>query len=267
MDLIQAMILGIVQGLTEFIPVSSTGHLLLVRQLLGLHQEAQSAFAFDILIQMGTWVAVMVFYWHDLILIARDMLNGWRGQTTPQAKIGWLIIAATIPAVLLGWLAKDSMTGLVSGLGATGLFLLVNAAFLFIAELVGNRQRKMEELNSKDALIIGAFQASALLPAVSRSAASLSGGMLRNLSRRQAARFAFLMAVPIMPAAAVIGILDLGTLSQGGDLIVPLVIGFLTSALIGYLSIRWLLNYLANKSLYPFIYYCIVVGTIAIVLN
>lgn len=267
MDLIQALILGLVQGLTEFIPISSSGHLLLVRQLLGLNLEAQSAFAFDILIQMGTWLAVVVFYWQDLVSIARDIVNGLRGQNAPQAKLGYLIITATIPAVIVGWLAKDSMTGIVSGLGATGLFLLVNATFLFIAEIVGNRQKKTEDLNTTDAFIIGALQASALLPAISRSAASLSGGMLCNLSRRQAARFAFLMAVPIMPAAAVIGLLDLGSLPQGSDLILPLVIGFLTSALVGYLSIRWLLNYLADRSLFPFIYYCIIVGTIAIVLN
>ena len=267
MNLIQAILLGAVQGFTEFVPISSTGHLLLARQILGMQQEIHSAFVFDLLIQMGTWVAVVLFYRHDLATIGVDMLNSLRRQPAPQARLGWLLVVASIPAVIVGWLAKDSMTGFVSGLGATGLFLLANAGFLVIAELLGGRKREIADLKHGDALWIGVFQASALLPAISRSAATLSGAMLRNLTRRQAARFAFLMAVPIMPAAAVVGLLDLGSLPQANDLILPLFVGFLASAIIGYLSIHWLLNYLSNRSLYPFAVYCAVVGSIAVLFN
>ena len=264
MNSLQAILLGIVQGLTEFIPVSSTGHLLLIRQLLGMHQEVQGAFVFDLLIQMGTWVAVVVFYWQDLISIARDMLNGLRRQPAPQARLGWLLALATIPAVIVGWLAKDSMNGIASGLGATGFFLLANATFLVVAELFDTRQREAKDLTGIDALWIGGFQALALLPAISRSAATISGAMTRNLRRRQAARFAFLMAVPIMPAAAVVGLLDLGNLTNPGGLFVPLLFGFAASAIVGYFSIRWLLIYLSTRSLYPFAIYCAVVGLLAI---
>lgn len=264
MNLIQAILLGIVQGLTEFIPVSSTGHLLLARQILGMHQEVQSAFAFDILIQMGTWVALVIFYFRDLFSIAHDMLNGLLGKPAPQARLGWLLALATIPAVIVGWFAKVAMTGIVSGLAATGLFLLANAALLLFAELIGKRERTAQQVKAGDALFIGAFQALALLPAVSRSAATLSGGMLRHLERRQAARFAFLMAVPIMPAAAVVGLLDLGSLPHANELIAPLILGFLVSAIVGYLSIRWLLNYLSTRSLYPFVIYCAAMGLLVI---
>lgn len=267
MNLLQAILLGAVQGFTEFIPISSTGHLLLVRQLLGMHQEIQSAFVFDLLIQMGTWTAVVIFYWRDVTSIGRDMWMGLRKQPAPQARLGWLLVVATIPAVVVGWLAKDSMTGIVSGLGATGSFLLANAVFLVAAELIGNRKKEATEINEGDALWIGVFQASALLPAISRSAATLSGAMTRHLKRQQAARFAFLMAVPIMPAAAVVGLLDLRSLPQAGDLLIPLLVGFAASAIIGYLSIRWLLNYLSNRSLYPFAIYCAAVGLITILIN
>ncbi len=264
MNLLQAILLGIVQGLTEFIPVSSTGHLLLVRQLLGMHEEVRAAFVFDLLIQMGTWVAVVAFYWHDLIAIARDILRGLRGEPAPQARLGWLLVVATIPAVIVGWLAKDSMTGVVSGLAATGLFLLANATLLFAAELIGSRKKNLDEINNSDALLIGIFQASALLPAISRSAATLSGAMLCNLDRQQAARFTFLLAVPIMPAAAVVGLLDLKSLPSANELVLPLILGFLASMIIGYLSIRWLLNYLSSRSLIPFAIYCAAVGLLAI---
>ena len=268
MDLFQAILLGIVQGFTEFIPVSSSGHLLLARQLLGMQQETQGAFAFDVLIQMGTWVAVVIYYWRDLIAIAGDMINSLLRRPAPQARLGWLLILATIPAVLIGWLAKDAMTGeLASGLSATGLFLIANAAFLVAAELFGNRKRFMEDLKNSDAVWIGVFQAAALLPAVSRSASALSGGMTRNLERRQAARFAFLMAVPIMPAAAMVELLDLGSLPGAGDLIIPLLLGFLAAAVVGYLSIRWLLSYLSTRSFYPFAIYCAAVGLIAILFS
>jgi undecaprenyl-diphosphatase len=264
MNPLQAILLGIVQGLTEFIPVSSTGHLLLLRHILGMHQEVQGAFVFDLLIQMGTWVAVVVFYWKDLVSITGDMLNGLRHQPAPQARLGWLLVIATIPAVIIGWLAKDSMNGIASGLGATGLFLLANAAFLLIAEFFDTRQREAKDLTGLDALWIGGFQALALLPAISRSAATISGAMTRNLRRRQAARFAFLMAVPIMPAAAVVGLLDLGNLPNPGGLLVPLLLGFAASAIVGYFSIRWLLAYLSRKSLYLFAVYCTAAGLLAI---
>jgi len=264
MNLLQAILLGAVQGLTEFIPVSSTGHLLLARLLLGLHQDLQSGFVFDLLIQMGTWLAVVIYYWQDLIAITGDMLKSLRGQPAPQARMGWLLILATIPAVIVGWLFRDSMTGVMSGLGATGLFLLVNAAFLVVAELFDTRKLSAKDLTERDALWIGAFQASALLPAISRSAATISGAMTRNLRRRQAARFAFLMAVPIMPAAAVVGLLDLSSLPKTNNFLFPLLLGFLASLVIGYISIRWLLNYLSTRSLYPFAIYCAAVGLLAI---
>lgn len=263
----QSILLGAIQGVTEFLPISSSGHLILARTLLGVQQDPLAAFIFDVLIQLGTWVAVLVYYWRDLVAIAKDMLSALRGQPGPQAKLGWLIVLATIPAVIVGWFLKDSMTGDIGALPLTGVFLLVNAALLILAELASRRTRKLEGANTTDALWVGAFQALALLPAISRSASTLAGGMLRNFERREAARFAFLMAVPIMPAAAVIALLDLGRLPDANGLLMPLVLGFLAATVAGYLSIRWLLQYLSNRSLYPFAGYCLAVGMLVLILG
>ncbi len=267
MNLIEAILLGVVQGVTEFLPVSSSGHLLLVRQLLGIQQEAHSAFIFDVLIQLGTWVAILIYYWRDLVAIAADMWRGLRGQPAPQARLGWLLGLATVPAVIAGWLIKDAMTGQVSALLLTGVFLLTNALLLAVAEWVGRRTRALKDANAVDAVWVGVFQAAALLPAVSRSAATLAGGLTRNFTRPEAARFAFLLAVPIMPAAAVVALLDLGSLPSASGLLLPLVIGFIVSTFVGYLSIRWLLNYLSRHSSLPFAIYCVVVGAAAIFIS
>lgn len=267
MTLLQSILLGAIQGVTEFLPISSSGHLILARTLLGIQQEALPAFVFDVLIQLGTWVAVLIYYWRDLIEIANDMLHGLRGKPGPQARLGWLIVLATIPAVIVGWFLKDSMTGDIGALPLTGVFLLVNAGLLLLAELASRRTRALDQAQPADALWIGAFQALALLPAVSRSASTLAGGMLRNFERREAARFAFLMAVPIMPAAGVVALLDLGRIPDANGLLIPLVLGFLTATIAGYLSIRWLLHYLSNRSLYPFAGYCLVVGILVLVLG
>lgn len=268
MNLFHAALLGIVQGLTEFLPVSSSGHLILARHLLGLPDEDTAAFIFDVLIQMGTWVAVIIYYRHELLVIAIDILANLfqRKPATAEARLGWLILLATVPAVIAGWLLKDSIIGTLSGLPVTGLLLLGTALLLVAAELIGSRKHGVEDLRPADALLIGAAQSLALLPAISRSAATLFGGMARNLRRDQAARFAFLMAVPVMPAAAVVALLQLEAQPQAGSLLLPLAVGFLAAAVIGYLTIRWLLNYLATRSLFPFAIYCAAVGALVLLL-
>ena len=267
MNFIEAIFLGVVQGVTEFLPVSSSGHLLLARQLLGIQQEAQAAFIFDVLIQLGTWIAILIYYRKDLLAIAADMWRGLRGQPAPQARLGWLLGLATVPAVIAGWLIKDAMTGEVSALLLTGVFLLINALLLAVAEWLGHRFRQIKDATVLDAVWIGTFQAAALLPAVSRSAATLAGGMMRNFTRPEAARFAFLLAVPIMPAAAAVALFDLGSLPSAGGLLLPLGIGFIVSTIVGYLSIRWLLNYLSRHSSLPFALYCVSVGVAAIFIS
>lgn len=267
MTVIEATLLGIVQGLTEFIPVSSSGHLILARHLFGIQIENGPAFVFDILIQMGTWVAVLVHFRNDLTSIVSAMLAGVRGKSASQARLGWLLLLATLPAVVVGWLLRKSMSGELSGLLATGLFLIATAALLVVAEFFGQRKKETKSLNAIDAIWVGTFQVLALFPGVSRSAATLSGSMTRNLTRTDAARFAFLLAVPVMPGAAAVALLDLGQLPEANGLVIPLLVGFIFSAVVGYASIRWLLKYLSTHSLFPFAAYCTLVGLIAIAVS
>ncbi len=267
MTLFQAAVLGIVQGLTEFLPISSSGHLILARNWLSLPAEDSTAFVFDVLIQLGTWLAVLAYFRNDLLAIAKDMLAGLRTHNaSPNARLGWLVLLSMLPAVVVGWLIKDSMDTF-SSLTYTAIFLILNGLLLGAAELLGKKQRQLNTLTTADALWIGAAQILALLPAVSRSASTLFGGMLRHFDRRQAARFAFLMSVPIMPAAGFVALLQLGNLADAASLLLPLAVGFVAAALVGYVAIRWLLNYLATHSFYPFAAYCAVLGILILLLQ
>ena len=269
MTLLQSFVLGLVQGLTEFIPVSSSGHLVLVPHLLGWHFPKDQSFVFDVLVQLGTLAAVVVYYWQDLTAIARAfILSLVRRQPFAEAdaRMGWFLILATLPAVVVGLLAKDLVEQAFASPKMTGVFLLCTAVLLLIAEKAGRRCRSMQEIDWKDSLWIGFSQVLALLPGVSRSGATLAGGMTRHLDRPAAARFSFLMSVPVMVGAGVLAVKDLFNLPAPHDFLLPLLVGFLTAMVSGYLAIRWLITYLSRHSLYIFAGYCAAVGLLIVLL-
>ena len=267
MTILQAIILGIVQGLTEFIPVSSSGHLVLVPHFLGWNFPHDPAFIFDVLVQWGTLFAVFIYFRHDLITIATAFIKGII-QRTPFAdfdsRMGWYLILATLPAVVVGLLCKDMIVQAFANPKMTGVFLLVTAALLVIAETAGHRNRNMEQVTWKDSLWIGFSQVLALLPGVSRSGSTIAGGMTRHLDRSSAARFSFLMSVPVMVGAGVLALKDLADLPAANEFILPLLVGFLAALVSGYLAIRWLIAYLSRHSLYLFAVYCTVLGIVVI---
>ncbi len=270
MTLFQAFILGLVQGLTEFLPISSSAHLALVPHLLGWQFQGEATFIFDILVQVGTLVAVVSYFWHDLEHIATAWLQGlWQRQplATLEARIGWYIILATLPAVGGGWLLKQRVASAFTSPRAVGGFLLLTALLLFSADRVGRQTRDWPRLRAWDALVMGLFQVLALFPGVSRSGSTIAGGMYRHLDRPTAARFSFLMSVPVMLGAGVFALADLFRQPQlGASEIGPLVVGFLTAAVSGYLAIRWLLRYLTHHRLTAFAVYCALVGMVALIL-
>ncbi len=270
MSLLQAVILGIVQGLTEFIPVSSSGHLVLVPHLLGWEFAESQAFIFDVLVQWGTLFAVFIYYRRDLSFIASAFFKALfsaKPFATEDARMGWYLIIATIPAVIVGLLGKDLIEAAFASAGATGFFLLITAMLLVIAEIVGKRKRTMYQITWIDALWIGCSQVLALLPGVSRSGATIAGGMTRNLNRSAAARFSFLMSVPVMLGAGVLAFKDLFALQTTDGFILPLAVGFLAALVSGYAAIRWLIAYLSRHSLYVFAAYCLVLGIVVIVMG
>ena len=268
MTILQSILLGIIQGLTEFLPISSSAHLVITPYLLGWEIPPQEAFIFDVLVQLGTLLAVIVFFWKDLYSIILGVINGLIHKnplSEPASRLGWVLVLATVPAVIAGALLKNPIERLFGNPVATGILLFGTAALLVIAEIFGKRIRQIEAISFLDALIIGLFQTISLLPGISRSGSTISGGMIRNLDRPSAARFSFLMSIPVMLGAGTLAIVDLSHLPNFSTQIPTLIIGFITSAVVGYFSIRWLLTYLVTRRLFPFAIYCIAVAFIVII--
>jgi len=269
MNLLHAFILGIIQGLTEFIPVSSTAHLLIGQRLLGL-PASDAMFSFLVLVQIGTIVSLFFYFWKDLVSILVDMfknLDGLRNfKSLPEnAKMGWYIVIATIPALLAGYLLKDAVEALFRlPLLEAAIRLFSAAILLSLAEWLSRKDRQLDSMTWLDALIVGLFQIIAVFPGASRSGSTIAGGMFRNLDRPSAARFAFLMSVPVMLAAGAYEMLDVVRMPGLAEFLPALAVGFVTAAIVGWLAVRWLLRYLAGHSLYIFSVYCAIVGAIVL---
>ena len=266
MSIIESILLGIIQGLTEFIPVSSTAHLLIVQRLLGL-EAGSELFTFTVLVQQGTLLALIVYYWTDLWVIGRAWVKDlWFGVVLrreklfidPQARLGWYLLLGTIPAALAGVFLKDLVEVLFrTPLVEAAIRLLITIGLLLAAESFDRRNRKLNDLNWRDALWVGVAQVLSVIPGASRSGSTIAGGMLRGFDRPSAARFAFLLSVPIMLAAGAYETFGLMRSEHvAGSLIPSIVTGIITAAVVGYLAIRWLLGYLARRPLYVFAIYC-----------
>lgn len=270
MTIFQSIILGIVQGLTEFLPVSSSAHLVIVPNLLVWSFPKEEAFVFDVLVQVFTLLGVFAYFWKDLVKIGAAFLSGLvhkRPYADPDACLGWFLILATIPAGLLGLAIKDMVENVFNSPVTTAFFLFLTAALLVIAERVGNRSRRLEDMRWKDALIFGLFQAVAIFPGVSRSGATITGGMIANFDRQPAARFSFLMSIPIMLAAGLLTSLDILRTPDLNAILPVFLPGFFAAAVTGYLVIRWLLGYLVGHSLYIFAVYCVLIGMVTLGIN
>ena len=269
MNIFQAIILGIIQGATEFLPISSSGHLVLAPFLFGWELPSTDTFVFDILVQVATLIAVIAYFWNDIRQITLAVWRGLRQRqpfTEPESRLGWLLALATVPAGLAYLLFDNLFESAFGNPLATALFLLVTAVLLFLAERFSKHQREFSDITWKDALVVGIFQILALFPGISRSGATITGGMSRGLKRPVAARFSFLISLPILLAAGLIGVLKLVQIPNFIQLLPTFSAGFLSAALVGYLSIRWLLQYLSQRPLYIFAIYCTVFSLINLTL-
>ncbi len=262
MNILHALILGIIQGLTEFIHVSSTAHLLIGQQLLNLPAD-DAMFSFLVIVQLGTLISLFAFYWKDLLSIVRATLDFRR--STPERNLGIYIIVATIPALLAGLLLKDAIEALFeTPLLQASIRLFSAATLLTLAELLTKKNRSLNSMTWLDALIIGLFQILAVFPGASRSGSTISGGLFRGFDRVSAARFAFLMSIPVMLAAGGYEMLDLIQMPNLGEFLPLLAVGFITAAVVGWFAIKWLIDYLSQRSLYIFAGYCAIVGSICL---
>jgi len=260
MTLIHSFLLGIIQGLTEFIPVSSTAHLLIGQKLFGLPAD-DAMFSFLVIVQLGTLISLFVFYWKDLLAIAKATLDFRR--STYERNLGFYIILATIPALLAGYFLKDAVEALFrQPMLEASIRLFAAAVLLTLAEWLTKKNRSLESMTWLDAILIGVMQIIAVFPGASRSGTTISGGMFRGFDRPSAARFAFLMSVPVMLAAGGYEMLDVIRMPNLGEFLALLIVGFVTAAIVGWFAIKWLIDYLSKRSLYVFALYCAVVGLI-----
>ncbi|MFA7418864.1 MAG: undecaprenyl-diphosphate phosphatase [Melioribacteraceae bacterium] len=274
MNLVEAIVLGIIQGLTEFLPISSTGHLTVAGKLMNLisDQNPQKWTSFIAVIQLGTLLAVFVYFWRDIISIIRDFLrDNWFNRVkfkdqSMHAKMGWYLVIATLPVVVIGLGFKDIIEGVFTkNLYVIAISLIVLALILAFAERIGKLNRKNENINWMDALLIGFAQAIALIPGSSRSGTTITAGLFLGFDRETAARFSFLMSIPAVAASGLLQFYQAAKyIDQTG--FVALIVATIVSAVVGYLSIEFLLRYLKTKSMLLFIVYRIVVGIIIIVL-
>lgn len=268
MTIFQAIILGIVQGLTEYLPVSSSAHLVIVPFLLGWSFPEDQAFVFDVLVQLGTLLAVIVYFWKDLINIVVEFFKGIAARkpfATSESRMGWLIILASIPGGIAGVLIKPVVEAAFSNPVAVGCLLFGTAILLLAGELVGRKERSFTSITWLDALLVGLGQAVAIFPGISRSGATISVGLLRGLKRTDAAKFSFLMSIPIMLAAGLYSALDLRHITGLASFLPAILAGTVAAAIVGYLSIKWLLSFLNRRPLSVFAIYCALLGVVVLV--
>lgn len=255
-DLVFILFLSTVQGLTEFLPVSSTGHLILIERFFNL-SPVKFGLSFDIALHFGTLLALVIYFKNKLTSYAIDFIKGKR-------KIGWLLIFGTIPAVIVGVLFESSIRGLFRN----PIIIAINLAFFslifWLAEKISRKQKDFQRLSCREALFIGFFQAIAFLPGVSRSGITISGGLFRNLKKQEAAEFTFLLSIPIILIASIRDIFMLVQTGFPQELVLNFVGGSMISFFVGYFCIIYFLSYLKKHGLGPFIFYRIILSILII---
>jgi undecaprenyl-diphosphatase len=274
MDIIQAIIMGIVQGLTEFLPVSSSAHLVFVPEIL----KVQSSLAFDTVLHVGTLVAVVGYFWNDILKMFKAFFSSLtdipKGQFREEIredqfkKLAWFVIIGTIPAGLAGILFKDFFESLFNNIPAVGFFLIVTGFLLWGSERISKKvsaKKSLKEMTLKNSIIIGVFQALAIAPGISRSGATISAGLFLGLERELAARYSFLLSIIAILGAALVQAKDITSIFDLNAGI--LIAGFLAAAISGYLAIKLLLKLIKERSLMVFAYYCWIIGALALILT
>ncbi len=266
---LQALIMGIVQGLAEFLPISSSGHLILVPALLGWHDPFIDSLAFSVLLHMATLVALVAYFWRDWLVLIPAGVAALRDRSfggDPNRRLAWLIVVTAIPAAVIGLLLNDFIESHVREAGLVALLLVVGAAIMWLAERVGRKRLEVTDLSFGAALGIGVAQAFALFPGVSRSGISISAGLFGGLTREAAARFSFLMALPVIAGAGIFEVRKLVTGEAGVTLQTgPLAVGFIAALVSGLVAIWALLRYLRTNSLAVFIAYRVVAAVVVVV--
>jgi len=265
MTILQAIILGILQGVAEFLPISSSGHLVLIPWLLNWDAPGLT---FDTTVHLGTLVAVVIYFRKDIGQIVLGVLKTLRDRNLddPFGKLGWLLVVGSVPAALAGYLLNDLFEQLFGTPLLVSIFLLITGGILFFSEKVAQRTREMESIGWKDGILIGLAQAAAIAPGISRSGSTIAAGLALGIKREAAARFSFLLALPIIFGAWALQFkdaLDVGI--QSGEMLL-LAAGFIAALVSGYAAIHYFLTYIRRRSLYLFVWYVWAFGLFMLVM-
>lgn len=260
MEIFESIIWGIVQGATEFLPVSSSGHLVLVPAVFGLRSPTINEAA---IAHLGTLLAVVIYFWRDLWSITLGVLTGLVERKpfgTVESRLGWFIVVGTIPVAAIGLPFKGFFEEAFDSPTIAAILLFVTAALIVIGEWMASGSKPIEEMTWVDSFMVGVFQAAALFPGVSRSGSTIVGGLLRGLDRPTAARFSFLLGIPAILAAGLSAVRDMLVAGNAGTERIPMLVVFFVAAVVGYGCITWLLKWVRNNSLIPFAIYCTLFG-------
>lgn len=272
MTYIEAVILGLVQGLAEFLPISSSGHLALLQQFFGIKED--NVLLFAVLLHVGTLISVFIIYWKDiweliveLFLTIKDIFTGkgLRLDERPVRKLGVMIIVATIPTGLIGILFNDFFDGLYNSIVPIGTGLLVTGCLLVIAERMGTSNRGIKEMNFRNAIFVGVVQGIAICPGISRSGSTLFGSLLCNLDRTFAVKFVFLISIPSILGSAVMEAPDAIAAGMNMSDLGPIIVGMIVAAVSGLIAIKTMIKVVSNKKLNYFSYYVWLLGIFVIV--
>ncbi|MGN6599716.1 MAG: undecaprenyl-diphosphate phosphatase [Actinomycetes bacterium] len=265
MSIVQSLVLGLVEGLTEFLPVSSTGHLTLVEKLLDLPIDDKGVTAYTAIIQMGAIAAVVVYFWRDIWRLARAWVSGLRHPDERGSfdfRFAWFVIWGTIPIGLVGFLAKDLISGSLRSLWVVAAALILWSPVMVFAERRGAHDRGEREVTIVDALVVGLVQCLALIPGVSRSGATISAGLLRGLDRVAATRLSFFLSIPALVAA---GLYELKDAFAAGVPLGSMLVGIVVSFVVAYASVAWLLRFVSHHSISAFVPYRVLLGVVILV--
>lgn len=261
MNLLHALVLGALQGFTEVLPISSSAHLILVPWLL---KWPESGLTFDVALHLGTFLALAAYFRRDiveLIFNAFDALLS-RSLNTPARRLPFLIIAATVPAAIVGKLFEHKFEEIFrSNPLLIAIFLIVFGLILGLVDMLGRKRRILDEISSSNAMVIGLLQCLALIPGVSRSGITISAGLMLGFTRETAARFSFLMSLPIVAGAALLKTVDIFKHGIPAGEGMAMLVGIIASAITGYISVAFLLRFVQKRSLAPFVWYRVLVGS------
>jgi undecaprenyl-diphosphatase len=262
MTIFQAIVFGVVQGVTEFLPVSSTAHLILLPWALGWPDPGLS---FDVAMHLGTLVALLIYFRADWIALIRSALGLVRGRTqSPDARMAMYIIVATIPGALAGALFEHKIEDALRAPPVIAMMLIAMALVLIVSEWVGHRKKGLDDLTWSDAIAVGIAQAFAIVPGVSRSGVTITAGLFKSFKRDTAAKFSFYLSTPIIAGAVAKKTLDILKEHSGLAELMPFIVGIIASGIVGYLAIAFMMRYLQTHNTYLFVFYRIALGIVVL---